>query len=668
MIIKKLLLGLSLLSVIVSGIVSLADDAPIARSIRSPETNITIPALHDNVVTKIKHEPEQLWNLQDADIHAVIQTISQLTGKNFVIDPRVQGKITIISSQPMSVNELYQVFLSMLQVLNYAAIPSGDVTKIVPMVQAKEYGGALSSRSHPGFGDEVVVQIVPVDNISASQLVPVLRPLLQEWGSLTAYDPANTLILAGSASSVNRLVAIIHTMDQKNASAIQVVRLKYANAKKLVDVLTSLQTSDRSEGKINNISFAADEENNAILLSGNAAQREQMKKLIRQLDTRGSNGSANTVVLRLSYLNAKKLAPILTKIAKGKLAQQNRQRGPGLLGPGGNSFGIGDSNASDSGISIQSEEDDNAVVINAPAAMIQTLKQVVRQLDIRPGQVLVQALIVRVDESVLEQLGVQWGTTTPGANPQTINIANFPSGIGFIPNGNLQVLIRALTTNTSTDVLATPAVVVLNNKPAIISDGKNVGIINRQYEGTGAPVSDNSTLPFNTFERYDVTLQLKVTPQITPNNTVRLTIDQQDNRLEPDSTSTPDNPTIDTSKIKTNVLVNSGDILVLGGLISNDNEEHKNKIPFLGDIPLLGHLFRYTNHSAEKKNLMVFIRPVILHNRYQGNSETIKRYDYIRFQEFRKKAGLGLDVTDAPMLPVINNGTKRVQLPSPFDP
>jgi general secretion pathway protein D len=652
--------------------ISSADDTPpppLARSIRSAETSAAIPAQHnnDNAVTKTKQAPEQMWNLQDADIHAVIQTISQLTGKNFIIDPRVQGKITIISSRPMSVNELYQVFLSMLQVLNYAAIPAGDITKIVPMVQAKEYGGALSSRSHPGSGDEVVVQIVPVDNISASQLVPVLRPLLQEWGSLTAYDPANTLILAGSANSVNRLVDIIHTMDQKNASAIQVVHLKYANAKKLVDVLTSLQASDRSEGKVNNISFAADEENNAILLSGNGGQRNQMKRLIHQLDTRTSNGSANTVVLKLSYLNAKKLAPILTKIARGKLAQQNRQRSNGVEG---NRFGIGggDTNASDAGISIQSEDDDNAVVINAPTAMIQTLRQVVRQLDVRPGQVLVQALIVRVDESVLEQLGIQWGTTTPNANPSSLNVANFPAGIGFIPNGNLQVLIQMLTTNTSTDVLATPAVVVLNNKPATISDGKNVGIINRQYEGTSAPISDNSTLPFNTFERYDVTLQLKVTPQITPNNTVRLTIDQQDNRLEPDTSSTPDNPTIDTSKIKTNVLVNSGDILVLGGLISNDSEEHKNKIPFLGDIPLLGHLFRYTNRSAEKKNLMVFIRPVILHNRYQGNAETRKRYDYIRFQEFRKKADLGLDVTDAPMLPDINNGTKPAQLPPPFDP
>lgn len=664
---KKFIVALGVALFTAVAVIAWADDSPIARSIRSPETNVTIPALHDNLVTKQKPQSEQMWNLQNADIRAVIQTISQLTGKNFIVDPRVQGNITIISNKPMSTNELYQVFLSMLQVLNYAAIPSGEVTKIVPMVQAKEYGGHLSSRAHPGYGDEVVVQVVPVDNVSASQLVPVLRPLLPEWGSMTAYDPANTLILAGSASSVNRLVAIIHNMDQKNASAIQVVRLKYANAKKLVDVLTALQSSDRSEGKVTNVSLAADEENNAILISANGGQRDQIKRIIRQLDTKNSSGSINTVVLPLNYLTAKKIAPLLTKIAKGKMAQQSRQRPPGA-----NNFGIAGNNelstSDNSSVSIQSEDDNNALVINAPAAMIKTLKHVVRQLDVRPGQVLVQAIIARVNESVLEQLGVQWGTTNPSANPTTINVANFPAGIGFIPNGNIQVLLQMLTTNTSSDVLATPAVVVLNNKPATISDGQNVGIINRQYEGTGTPVSDNSTLPFNTFERYDVTLQLKVTPQITPNNTVRLTIDQQDNRLAPDTTSTPDNPTIDTSKIKTNVLVNSGDILVLGGLISNDSEAHKNKVPFLGDIPILGYFFRYSNRSFEKKNLMVFIRPVILRNRYQGNHESRERYDYIRFQEFRAKAGLGLDVNEAPMLPDINNGVKKMQLPSPFDP
>ncbi len=602
----------------------------------------------------------QMWNLQDADIRAVIQTLSQLTHKNFIIDPRVQGKITIISSKPMSIDELYHVFLSMLQVLNYAAVPSGNIIKIIPAAQAKEYGGALSSRENPGVGDEIVVRVVSVNNVSASQLVSVLRPLTQEWGSVSAYDPSNTLILAGTAANVNRLVDIIHNMDHRNASRIQVVRLKYANAKKLVDVLNGLQTSDRAEGKMSYISLAADPENNAILISGNDANRYLMKVLIRSLDTRDASGSGNTVVLPLNYLNAKKLAPILAKIAHNKLAEQNKQKGHS------NPFGIGEENsAGDSSVSVQAEQDDNALIISAPIGTIQMLKNVVRQLDIRPDQVLVQAIIVRVDESVLSQLGVQWGTSNPYAGGEVITASNFPAGIGFIPHGNLRVLIQALTTHTSTDVLATPSIVVLNNKPALISDGKNVGIINREYAGVGSPVTDNSTLPFNTFQRQDVTLQLKVTPQITPDNTVNLQIDQEDNSLDPEASSSPNNPTIDTSKIKTSVLVNSGDILVLGGLISNDNKQSENKIPVLGDIPLLGYLFRYKNHNVEKKNLLVFIRPVILHNRQESSAQTQQRYDYMRYKEFQAKSGLGLG-NDHPMLPAIDK-EHLVRLPPPFN-
>lgn len=607
----------------------------------------------------------QIWNLQDADIRAVIQTVSELTGKSFIVDPRVQGKITIVSTHPLSTGEMYQVFLSMLQILNYAAVPAGKVIKIVPVIQAKEYGGALATDLHPGSGDEIVVRIVPINNMSASQLVSVLRPLVQEWGSITAYDPANTLILASNASNINRLMTIIHTMDRKNASAIQVVRLHYANAKKLVDVLTGLQNSDRTAGKVTNVSLAADEQNNAILVSGNAIQREQIKTLIHQLDTKNSTGSANTVVIRLNYLRAKKLAPILTKIAQGKLTEQAKQKNPAAS----NRFGVGDTSSSDSStsnsVSIQAEDDNNAIVISAPTGLLQSLKQIVQQLDTRPKQVLVQAIIVRVDEAVIQQLGIQWGTTNPNVS-EAITVSSFPAGIGFIPHGNLQALIQMLTTHASTDILATPSVVVLNNRPAMISDGKNVGIINREYAGTGTTTTtDTSTVPFNTFERQDVTLQLKVTPQVTPDNTIRLTIDQQDDHLEPDTSSSSTNPVIDTSKIKTSVLVNSGDVLVLGGLISNDNQEHLNKVPFLGSIPLLGKLFQYKNHTGEKKNLMMFIRPAILKNRDDNNSETAHSYDYMRYQEFRKKAGLGLEVEDAPMLPSVDK-EKEVDLPPPF--
>ena len=595
----------------------------------------------------------QLWNLQNADIRAVIQMISELTGKNFIVDPSVRGKITVVSNRPMSIDEMYQVFLSMLQVLNYAAVPIGSVIKIIPTSQMQGYGTNLATSAAPGQGDQVVVRLVTINNIAAPELVPVLRPLINAWGSITAYPPSNTLILAGSAVNINRLVKIINEMDQKNARNIQVVHLKYANAKKLVGAIEAVQISDRTKGKIYRISLAADEENNAILLSGNTENRAKYIHLIHELDNADSNSGNSTAVIHLNYLNAKKIAPVLTKIAQGKLKEENNKHM-------GHPYGISDDKTD---ISVQAEEDDNAIIISAPNAVVKNLKTVVQQLDIRPKQVLVQAIIVRVDESVVNQLGIQWGTTNPD-NSSGITLSTFPAGIGFIPHGSLRLLIRALMTNSSTDVLATPSVLVLNNKSAVISDGKNVGVTNREYEGTGTTTSGNSTLPFNTIEREDVTLQLKVKPQITPGNTVRLEIDQQNNSLDPDSTSTPDNPTIDTSKIKTSVLVDSGDILVLGGLISNDNKTSRDRIPILGSIPLIGNLFQYTNHHVERKNLMIFIRPVIINNRSEGNEQTLDRYDYMRRQELIKKAGVDMNVESRPLLPDI--GKSHVILPPPF--
>lgn len=636
-------------------ILSLAQGEQLVQpKIKTPSRLKTIPAAKKKPLKKSK-PTLQLWNLQQADIRGVVRVISELTGKNFIIDPSVHGKITVISARPMSIDEIYQVFLSMLQVLNYSAVPVGDVIKIIPTSQIRGYGGNLATTAHPGIGDEVVVRVVSLSNVSATQIVPVLRPLVDSWGSITAYTPSNTLILAGSAANVNRVISIVNRLDKKNARNIQVIHLKYANAQKIVKVIRSILLSDQAKGRMRRVSIEADEENNAILISGNKKGRAEFAHLIQKLDTADSNGGTRTVVIHLNYLDAKKISPILAKIAEGKLEQKNNRR---LV----HHYGVNNNRSS---ISVQAEEDDNALIISAPGAVVESLKNVVRQLDVRPRQVLVQAIIVRVDESVVKQLGVQWGTTNPdGGN--AISVASFPAGIGFIPHGSLRILIQALMTHSSTDILATPSVLVLNNKSAVISDGKNVGITNRQYEGTGSAASDNSTLPFNTIEREDVTLQLKVKPQITPGNTVRLEIDQQNNSLDPDSTSTPDNPTIDTSKIKTSVLVDSGDILVLGGLISNDNKESLNKVPILGSIPIIGRLFQYKNHHVERKNLMVFIRPVIINNKKQSQEETLDRYDYMRDQELLKRAGIDINIGGRPLLPERDESPHLVDLPPPF--
>jgi len=597
---------------------------------------------------------KQLWNLKDADIRAVIHTISILTGKNFLIDPNVQGKITLVTQKPMTPNELYQVFLSMLQSLNYAAIPNGKIIKIVPAMQAKQFGPRVATKANPGAGDEVVVRVIPINNTSAMQLVPILQPLMQQWGSVSAYAPSNALILTGTAENISRLAQIVHNMDGKNASFIRMMHLKHANAKHIVDVISHLQNSDRSLGKTSNVSLAADSDDNSILISANATNQIIMQRLIRSMDTTSNNTSNQTKVVMLHYLEAKKLAPVLTKlVSHGELGDTTTEKTgsstPTTPSPSRNA------------ISIAAEENTNAIIINAPQDIVSRVSSVIRKLDTRPRQVLVEAVIVKMDEALLNQLGVVWGTVddqgnptgslngSPGANTFALKVNH---GIGFIQNGNLEALVHALAQDSATNILARPSITVLNNTPATIADGKNIGIINRQY-ATNIAASADSSVPFNTIQRKDVTLSLSVTPQISTANTLRLKIKQQDNTLDANGSQSSDNPTFDTSKITTSVLVKSGNILVLGGLINNDQIRSTSKIPILGDIPLLGNLFRYKNRSVEKKYLMAFIRPVILNSDYRMNKETSKRYNHIRQEQLQAQKGHLISSTLTPVLPAL---------------
>ncbi len=635
---------------------------------------------------KAHAEPlKQTWNFQNADIRAVINTVSQLTGKSFIIDPRVQGKITLVSNKPMGIKELYQSFLSMLQVLNYSAIPAGRSIKIVPSMDARGYGGTLVGKHHPGKGDQVVVRVVPVNNVSAEQLVPILQPMMLSWGSVSAYQPSNSLILTGTANSINQLVNIVHNLDSGDGSRIKVVHLRYADAKKVAQIVQSLQSANSSQGRVNNVAIVADEENNTLLVSGNRDNRDRAIRLIKQMDTKNASGGNNTVVIHLNYLTAKKIAPMLTKLAHGYIQQQKKARSSA-------SFGVGSSNSS---VSIQPELSDNAVVMSGPHAVIQSLKGIIKKLDIRPQEVLVQAIIVKVDESKMNQFGIQWGMMPPksfvppdsggGSIPTTFDPSGsgyvnvmpnmggamqqaFTAGVGYLTYGRLQAVVTALNKSGNANILATPSVLVLNNQKAEISDGKNVGVANRTYAGTSSGgVYPGYQQPFNSVERKDVTLSLQVTPQIAPDNTVRLEIKQKNDSLDSSAnTQDPENPTINTSKINTSVLVNSGDVLVLGGLISDDAEENVSKVPILGDIPLLGRLFTNKSKTVEKKNLMIFIRPIIINNRKQAKKVTENRYNYMRYQEQRKQAGLGLDGSgEYPMLPA-HKDSHGPQLPSPF--
>ncbi len=625
---------------------------------------------------------QQVWNLKDADIRAIIQTVSVITGKNFIIDPRVQGKVTFISQHPMSVNELYNAFLSMLQVLNYSAVPSGDVTKIVPSVDANSMSNKVVNRFHPGTGDELVVRVIPINNVSAIQLIPVLRPLMPQWSSITAYSPSNSLILASTAANINHLVKIIIYMDSRSVYESSLITLRRANAENIVSVITKLQSGERALGKTPNVSVAADQLSNTILISGNLNNISTMKSLIAQMDSRASNNSNAAKVIFLNYLSAKKLAPVLNKIATG---QADDAKGKGAT-------------SKDSGnlVSVEAEPNtDDALIIRAPNNIMSQLVRIVKRLDVRPQQVLVEAIIVKMNESLLKQLGIVWGTVisntgspdNPNAPDQPTNdqgasspsntfaLKVAPGGFGFMQNSSLQMLIHALNNDASTDILSTPTIVVLNGQKATISDGQNIGVVNRSYQnstpGTGSDVQGLG-VPYNTIERKNITLSLTVTPSISPNHTLRLKITQQDDSLASEITpGTPgaDNPVVDTSKITTNVLVRSGDILVLGGLVDHSAKKNDQKIPILGDIPLLGRLFRYTNHDVEKKDLMIFLKPVIINTNYERSKATLKRYHDMREEMLNIKAGPTRHADDAPVLPNIPSSPRlnRSALPLPYN-
>lgn len=645
----------------------------------SQQTNSDAPADVSNNAFPDKQEA-RLWNLRDVDIRSVIDEISRETGKNFIIDPRVQGKVTIVSTTPMSASEIYQVFLSTLQVLGFAAVPTGKVIKIVPNSDAKELGPTLAGRFNPGRGDEIVVRVIPVQNISAGQLAPILRPLLPEWATITAYVQSNVLIVAGSAESVNRLVQIVNRVDTTNANGIDMVTLRFASAIDTVNTIQSLQDSAKEQGITPDVYVAADNATNSILLSGNKQARLKMRVLISELDTPNSTASgSNTRVIYLHYLKAQDLVPILAGVAQsyyrgpvGTVIGTRTQVGtdyaaidtgqapmggtaspqgiqPAILQPVAS---VGSSNQAQAQtttsttansneenkprVELIAEPNTNSVIINAPATLMPVLVNVSSRLDIRPEQILVEALIAEVDEDTSQKLGIQWGSFTL-ANQTGITVGDavegFRQGIGILSGKgfhNLEGIINALAKDQNANILSTPAVVVLDNHQAKILVGQEVSIQDSSYPGNANGTAGAS--PFTTFDRERVALHLYVTPQINDTSSIQLSIDQGNDTLQ-DPQNVTTTPVLNISSIKTSVLVNSGDIIVLGGLMQNQLTANNDRVPLLGDIPLLGGIFKTHNRTRTKKDLMIFLRPVILSTPQIKNYQTFDRYIYMRNQQ-----------------------------------
>lgn len=612
-------------------------------------------------------------NLKDADISSVISTVAEITGRNFIIDPRVKGKVTIVSTRPLAADEVYQVFLSVLNVHGFAAIPDKNVIKIVPEVTAKQNPIPNADDRQPGRGDQYVTRVIQVENVAAAQLVPILRPLLPQEAHLAAYPGSNVLIASSTAVNLERLIQLIRRIDLSGDSEIEFIKLQHASAEEVVRILSSLITdaAKAAQQPGETPKLGADLRTNSVLLSGDRGSRLRLRTLIAHLDT-PMERSGNTQVIYLRYAKAKELAPVLTGIAGG---MTKKVTGTATDKPG-------------ESLNIQADEAVNALVISAPPDIMGNLEQVIRRLDIRRAQVFVEAVIAEVTEDKARELGVQWAFDGSAKN-SPVGIVNFSgSGSGLtnlaatppkVGDGLLAVvgdtassggtrigaLLRALSGDVNTNILSTPSLVTLDNEEAEIVVGQNVPFITGSYTSTGTG-SSTPTNPFQTISRQDVGLSLKIKPQINEGDTVRMEIAQEVSSISSATTGAAD---IITNKraIKTSVLVDSGQVLVLGGLIDDQQVQNDQKVPGLGDIPILGYLFSYKKTTLVKRNLMVFIHPTILRSERDSLAIVGDKYNYMRERQLAvRERGVNLMSNDsAPLLPEWND---FLALPPPFDP
>ncbi len=574
-------------------------------------------------------------NFSDADLVAVINSVSQITGKNFIIDPRVKGKVTVVSSKPLDEEEVYSVFLSILQVHGFATIPDDNAIKIIPDATAKQT--ATPSESRRGDpGDQLITRVLQIQHINAAQLVPILRPLVAQQGHLAAYPTTNVLIISDRASNIRRIDRIIAQMDKPVDSDIEIIRLRHAFAAEVVRLLQSLDltTPEQKAQAGGGVKVSADERTNSILLSGEKSARLKYRAIVAELDAPVET-TGNTHVVYLRYADAKNISAILGNVGAEVIKQEAKNVGTG----GSASSGQADS------VNVQADEESNALVITAPASVFPSLRTVIQQLDIPRAQVHIEAIIAEVSLDTSAELGVQWLVNdsddegpvfssqfaSSGTSISSIAGGTIPDGaslgLGRIRDGDLSfiTLIRALRGDAETNLLSTPSIVTLDNQEAEIIVGQNVPFVT----GETTSASTDVTNPFRTIERQDIGTSLKVKPQINEGSAITLEIEQEVSDIAGSSTGAVD--LITTKRlIKTTVQLEDGGMLILGGLISDKVIENVQKIPLLGDIPVLGALFRSRKDSVVKQNLMVFIRSTIIKDSELARTLSSKKYNFMR--------------------------------------
>jgi len=629
-------------------------------------------------------------NFTNAEIDAVARTMATLTGRNVVVDPRVKGTITLTTDKPVSPAVAYSQFLAMLRLQGYTVVDAAGLDKIVPEADAKLQGGAVFEGNLVA-GNQIATQIFKLNFENANNLLPILRPLISPNNTINVNPGNNSLVITDYGDNLRRIAQIIAAMDVSNATDVEVLSLKHAIAVDLAPLVLRLLESGggvaaapggQADGSFKTTLVAEPRSNTLILRAANPARLALAKSLIDKLDQPGSqSATGNIYVVYLKNAEAAKLAVTLRAAMSGEARSPAAGGAPGTTGSTGSpaTSAVTASQPSTGG-QIQADTATNSLIITAPEPQYRQLRAVIDKLDARRAQVYVESLIAEVNADKAAEFGIQWqgalgqngdasvgllGTNFSIGGTNIVNLATkaLSGGATLATGGNFAVanqvngvyvlgfLARYLQANGDGNILSTPNLLTLDNEEAKIVIGQNVPFVTGQYTNSGT--TSGTVNPFQTIERKDVGLTLRVKPQISENGTVKLTIFQEVSSVQASSVNSPTGLITNKRSIESNVLVGDGSIVVLGGLLQDEYAGNQEKVPGLGDVPLFGNLFKSETRSRKKTNLMVFLRPVVVRDAAASDALSLDRYDLMRAtqQLAQPQTSAGLPVNAAPVLP-----------------
>lgn len=679
--------------------------SPVAIAVPAPQANPS--------VSPSTSQGEFSASFNNTDINEFIQTVSRNLEKTIVVDPEVRGRINVRSYDVLTRDQYYQFFLDVLEVYRYAVVESDNGT--LRVIRDRDARNAALPVVDDGSvsGASMITRVVPVENVSVRELAPLLRGLNDQsgGGNVVSYDPSNVIMITGRASVVNRLVEVIERVDRAGNQDVERVELQHASAAEMVRIASAIFVPQASGNTPELLipRIVADERTNSVLISGEPRVRERVIRLIQELDSE-LESTGNTRVFYLRYAKAEEMVEVLRGMTDTIIAEEERQTAGQATGTGGaQRMGAAQRRRGGDEVSIQAHESTNALVVTGQPSVIRAIEDVVRQLDIRRAQVLVEAIIVEVFEGDGLNFGIQWlsedygmmqhnngnliplgqvaiaaeaARSEPGAefervDPNTGQVitsreperrgdyslaAQLLSRANGLLLGTVQdgwgAILQAVSTNTNSNILSAPSITTLDNQEANFLVGQDVPTI------TGSTAGSNNENPFQTVDRREIGIRLRVTPQINEGDSVQMIIEQEVSSL---AGATSVDITINKRELSTTVLARDGETIVLGGLIDEDVQESLSKVPILGDIPILGHLFKSTSVTTRKRNLMVFIRPTIIRDDIRMDELSSRKYSYIRAQQLQQREN-GLSLRSNSRIPVLPEWAEHKMLPPGFEP